>query len=80
MARKKATDVVVPTTDTGEIVVDIFAPPAPPVSASQAVGIDTYVSVLPVEDNGLASRPWVYRAGVIATGVLVVVAIIGVLL
>lgn len=76
-SKKKATE---PTTDTGEIVVDVMAPPAPPVSASTVTEHESRIQVIPVDERKWSDNPWALRIGLIVTGVLIVVAIIGLVL
>jgi hypothetical protein len=76
-SKKKAIE---PTTETGEIVVDIFAPPAPPVSASTVTATEARIQVIPVEHRRWSDNPWALRIGLVITGVLIVVAIIGLVL
>lgn len=73
-SKKKATE---PTTDTGEIVVDVMAPPAPPVSASTVTEHESRIQVIPVDERKWSENPWALRIGLIVTGVLIVVAIVG---
>lgn len=76
-SKKKAVE---PTTDTGEIVVDIFAPPAPPVSASTVTEHESRIQVIPVEQRKWSENPWALRSGLLVTGVLIVVALLGLVL
>lgn len=76
-SKKKATE---PTTDTGEIVVDVMAPPAPPVSASTVTEHESRIQVIPVDERKWSDNPWALRIGLIVTGVLILVAIIGLVL